>query len=496
MKKIKNKYVRNIVMPEFEEIVCNYVDEGLLKERFGMKPVLYYNGPRISRLEFLPEFYAVYNRPSKKTSHQFEVHDKVKQDYFACMVYVNSDDLNKVLETIGYSTERARRLRNTDNIYNIFKLNYYGEQRNVDLVPFALVQKDTVLENVLETALDRISLENDMQVTCIPVIRETDEGKTTFLELNADISRLYHDFETINFEKIKRQLYLSTLLAFPTSAHIILLQADGTDLSKSRDFQRAIDSYLRKPFPSKYEKSMMSYANVEPTNNGTSPKSKAFQKALANAYDYPTAVSKVTIDDREYRTMLYYMDKRRSKAGVSIESNIQKKFNTKVTRAPVCETGQVYQEVGIAVKYQDSIEFANKLPWMHLFWRNLGLDKNADYLYYRNYYNELCDPKQTPFMLVRKDYDSVEMAQLLQSLKQKYNFNYKVHRVDRVVKGDLGKFTEISLRWFADDTNARSYFASFENSLPILKNIEEATKEKCEQNGVEYYPIYANGQLK
>ncbi len=509
MVKIKQKCNRSDIMEQFREIVTDYVDERLLRERAGFKPLLYYNGPRSFNTEYLPEFYALQGIDYKKTSHEIELPEAIKSPYYSCMIYVSPEYFSILSDKLGYSLDVAYRLRKQENYYNIFKLNYYGERRNVDDIPFALIKKGTYSEEELKEALEFFETNHEITGSFIPVVREINGQKCEFLELNFDFSNFYPNFEKLDFDKLKQTVYYNVIRVFSNFNNIILVQSDGRDIALSKAFSKTVRLVQSKSTPTRNENNLLGYvqskeAELEPLSAHDlaviEKKSKYADKFVNYAYaggkKYPETQDYITVDDEQYRTMLYYIYKGAPQKGITIEKYINEKFDSIVSSIPIKTPEGTYKKISIAVNRAEEHEFASQLPLMCDFWRRTGIDRNNSNIFYRNYYGELCNPHSTPFALVQRYYASTEIMELLAELKNRYNFSYMASPIKRPIRGTMQEFSEISVNWFANSDVAKRYLSNFENSIPILNNLDTIARAKSAQYGLDYHPVYANSQLK
>ena len=512
MKQIKKKRISTYLRSQFEEIVSNYTDEGLIKERAGLKPFLYYNGPRNLKSEFLPEFYAVRDISFKKTSHLIELPEFVKSSYYSCVVYVSPENLPNLLERIGYSIDVANKLREKENYYNIFKLNHYGERRNVHDVSFALIENNVYSESELQEVLKFFEKNYNISAKYIPVIRVVEGKRREFLELNFDLSNFYFTFENSDFEKFKNILYSRIISVFPDFEKLTLVQADGQDIALSKSFSKTVYSVKNKDVINDYERLLLDYVQLKgiecvPLSIQEIDMICAKQNKLdtithqpstktISGYNFLEKAEYLTVDDEYYRTMLYYLYKGPKRKGLTIEDYIGKKFDSSINRVLIRTCEGNYSKISIAINRNQEHEFALKLPLMCDFWSRAGVDKNNQNILYRNYYGELRDPHYTPFALIKDDYDSAEVLELLKELTDRYNFSYTAFPTKRTIQGNIEEFSEINVNWFANSDTAKMYLSNFDNAIPLLSNLDSISRAKCVQNEVEYYPVYANGQLK
>ena len=509
MKQIKQKRITNYFRSQFEDIVNNYIDTDLIKEYTELKPLLYYNGPRNTRTAFLPEYYALNNStiPYKKTSHPIDLPDFVKSPYYGCMIYASPEHLSNLLEILGYSTDVAYKLRKKENYYNIFKLNHYGESRDVHDVSFALIEKNAYSGSELKEALNIFEEKHNILGKYIPVIREINGEKLEFLELNFNFSNLYEDFQNLKFDEFKKSIYSSIMQVFPDFEKITLIQADGQSIAHSKHISKDLYFAKLKNTFSQSEQLLLDYFQSKELeciplstqeieainvmyNNSINKTSPSRRRYALDDFDYKT------IDNEYYRTMLYFLYKGPKRKGQTIESYVSNKFDASISHVRLKTPEGFCDKISVAVNRNQDHEFAAKLPIMCDFWTRSGIDKHNQNILYRNYYGEFRNPCHTPFALIKKDYTSIEINELLKELTERYNFSYFANPTKREINGNMEEFSEINIAWFANSNLAKIYLQSFENMEPILNELNTISRDKCIEYELDYYPTYANGQIK
>ena len=481
-----------------QQFLSTYVFDSLLKEKDGYLPILYYNSCRFGNFEILPESYFASLRDIKKSSRLIEMPENFKRDYFGCVVYAKQEDFAYLNEIAGYSASKVEGLRYYNNIFNICKFNAYGESRPIDLIPFALIKKENFNEDRFSLFSRMIRRGLDISTYCIPVTRVINGEKNDFIEINFDLSNYYDAFCKDTRTKLFKEIYNALLNEYQNYNEIVLLRADGTDFFIDEKNVQNITKQLQSKSGNYAKNKMFQYAVqkgiVQLNCQGENLENiKQIEVPCENNLEWYKSF-KV---DEKYRIMLSYLNNSKNKQNISVYNIVKQYYkDSKLNITEIKQADKTILVNDICVSRQYELEFARVLPLIYKYCQTLKVLDEVEDLNYINYYGEYRDCSRTPFMLMNSQDKTAEIRQLTKELNKRYNYDFKILPINRIIQDQPQQVIELSLDWYANTDFNNGFISNFDKTIPILANLEKQAAINCEKKDIIYYPIYANGQLK
>ena len=480
-----------------QEFLDTFLSPNLIKDREGLKPLLYYNAAKNTSLA-LPEKYLSALSKLHKFSRLLELPESAEREYFGCIVYAKPENFEYLSKLAGYSASKVPNLN--DYYFNILKFNYLGEPRAVDCVPYALVSQK-ILNDEIKTEFYRyIHNKYGIVTEFVPVIRIINGKKQQFFEINFNLSPYYPEFNKENRDKIDKELYLSVLRKFHDFKEVRLLLADGQDFFSNQKNVEYVLSIMKTDSKVKFNKLLVEYAKYCGITNkvdGVLQNNAQIENICGTGYNWYDWYTDVIERDGKHRTSLVYIDTRENKYDLDLFQVVKQYFRESKLKIADFETPRrAYSVKGVMIPTASEFEFARLMPFINKKWQTLEMLDNGEHIRYVNYYGELRDCSRTPFVLLERQGRKAEIDELIKDLNDRYNYDFKFNPINRTIQGQPRQVAELSLDWYANADFNDGFISNFDKTIPILKNLEQQTALGCEKKDIKYYPIFANGQLK